>query len=376
MATSILFTIPNFITAGSGRALLNVIERLDPRRFSPGVCVARKGGRLDQEVERLGIPFLEAPFTIPARPYRSLLRRAREVAKPFQEHGFQIWHSFHYGDDYTEPIIARCAGARAWVYTKKNMNWRRRSWHVRSLLATRIAAQNEDMLKDFFSAPWYRRKTRLVRRGVDINKFAAGVPARLNLRSQLGISPVEIVVVCVAHLVPVKGHPTLIASVSQIPRLRLLIAGSTMDRAYRAALDEQVMTLGVADRVHFLGGVDDVPALLAECDIAVLPTWGKWRGEGCPVALLEAMASGRACIATDVPGARELIVDGQCGLLVAPEDVDGLTAALQRLATDGAERQRFGSAARLRVEQYFSISREVDDHQRLYAELVRPAHDD
>jgi glycosyltransferase involved in cell wall biosynthesis len=373
MPTSILFTIPNFITAGSGRAMLNIIERLERSRFLPAVCVLRKGGTLDREVERLGIPFLEAPFTIPARPYTTLLRRAREAAKPFQEHDFQIWHSFHYGDDYTEPIIARFAGARAWIYTKKNMNWRQRSWHVRSLLASRIATQNEDMLKEFFGAPWYRRKSRLVRCGVDIEHYSPLVPARLGLRDRLAIPPGAIVVVCVAHLVPVKGHPTLLGALAKVPQLHLLIAGKTMDSAYRATLDAQIESLGIAERVRFLGGVEDVPALLAESDIVVLPTNG--RGEGCPVALLEAMSCGRACIATDVSGSRELLVDGRCGLIVPPEDVDSLAIALWRLAEDAGERQRMGSAARERVERCLSITREVEEYQTLYQELVPPADD-
>ena len=125
----ILFTIPNFITAGSGRAMLNIIQRLDKNRVAPSVCVLRKSGDLDREVEGMGIPLLEAPFVIPARPYASLLWRARQAAGPFRAGRYRLWHSFHYADDYTEAIIARMAGARAWIYTKKNMNWGRRAWY-------------------------------------------------------------------------------------------------------------------------------------------------------------------------------------------------------------------------------------------------------
>ena len=158
MTTSakILFTIPNFITAGSGRAMLNIVERLDRGRFAPTVAVLKRGGKLDAEVERLGITLLEHQFTIPARPYHTLIGRARVAAAPLRSHGFALWHSFHYGDDYTEALIARAAGARGWIYTKKNMNWHQRAWHVRSLLAKRIAAQNTDMMREFFAGFPYR----------------------------------------------------------------------------------------------------------------------------------------------------------------------------------------------------------------------------
>ncbi len=371
MPTSILFTIPNFITAGSGRAMLNIIERLDRSRFAPAVCVMRKGGKLDQEVERMGIPFLEVPFTVPARPYLSLWRRARQASLPFRAVAprFEIWHSFHYADDYTEPIIARLAGARAWVYTKKNMNWRQRAWHLRSLIAQRIAAQNTDMLREFFAAPWYRHKTRLVPRGVDLGRFSPGTSARLAIRAQFGIPQEAIVAACVAHLVPVKGHPTLLAAIAHVPHIHLLLVGSPLDEPYVAELKRQVRELGLEQRVHFLGGVDDIPAVVGESDVAVLPTCE--RGEGCPVALLEAMACGKACVATDVPGSRDLVVHGESGVLVPPEDIDSLATALQRLAADPAERRRLGGAARRRVEQHFSMDSEVAAHEALYQELVR-----
>src|ERR1035438_5979768 len=120
---SILFTIPNFITAGSGRVMLNIVERLDRKRFAPIVCVARKGGALDAEVQALNIPFLEAPFTVPVKPYLTLLPRAFKAAQVFRPLKCSVWHSFHYADDYSEPLIARFAGAKAWVYTKKAMGW-------------------------------------------------------------------------------------------------------------------------------------------------------------------------------------------------------------------------------------------------------------
>src|SRR2546421_3921582 len=107
MSLPILFTIPNFITAGSGRAMLNIIERLDRKRFAPGVCVSKKGGDLDTLVDRLGIPFLEADFTVPPRPYLTLVARAWKAGRKFRCFRFALWHSFHYSDDYTESIIAR-----------------------------------------------------------------------------------------------------------------------------------------------------------------------------------------------------------------------------------------------------------------------------
>ncbi len=367
---SILFAIPNFITAGSGRAMLNIIERLDRERFAPAVCVARKGGDLDKAVDQMGIPFIEAPFTVPSKPYISLLSRARMVAHVFRPYEFALWHSFHYADDYTEAIIARLAGARAWMYTKKNMSWGGRAWKLRSLLATRVATQNNDMLRDFFPKFPYKDKTRLIQRGVDTKVFKPGVAKRLALRQKLDIPTDAVVVSVVAHLLPVKGHPTLLRALAHAREAHLLLAGKSLDVEYVDHLQCLCKDLDISGRVHFLGGVEDVPALLAETDIFVLPTWARWRMEGCPVALLEAMACGVACIATDIPGSRDLIEHEVSGLLVPPEDFDAMTKAVRMLSENQDFRQRLGSSARKRVVQNFTIEREVADHEEMYAELL------
>lgn len=366
----LLFTIPNFITAGSGGALLSIIKRLDRDRFDPAVAVLRLGGKLDDEVRMMGIPLIEAPFTIAAKPYVSLLLRAKQAARVFRPYQFDFWHSYHYGEDYTEPLIARFAGARGWVYTKKNMNWYSRAWFLRSLLSKRIAVQNTDMLKDFFDSPLLRGKVHLVPRGVDLEKFNQSINKDGNLDNRNGFSEKGWKIGCVAHLVPVKGHPTLIEAVSGLSDTHLYLAGKPMDEDYTHALHEQVEAFRMIERVHFLGGVEDVPSFLGEMDIVVLPTWDKWRREGCPVALLEAMACGKACVATDVPGSRDIIEDGVSGLLVEPENAMALAEAIQRLIEDPELRDRMGKAARLRIEKHFSIEKEVAAHEKLYEEMM------
>jgi len=364
----ILFTIPNFITAGSGRAMLNIVARLDRSRFAPWIAVLKSGGALERDIAALGIPLLEHEFVIPARPYHSLIRRARVAGAPLRRHEFAFWHSFHYADDYSEALVARAAGARAWIFTKKNMNWHRRSWHVRSLLATRIVAENSDMTRDFFSPVWYRAKARLIPRGVDAERYSPSVPPRSRIREQLGIGASEIVVTSVAHLLPIKGHTVLLLAAASVPGVHLVLAGEDKDSPLAEALRGQARRLGFADRLHLLGRVDDVPALLAETDVYVSAT--REPGEGCGVALLEAMASGRACVATDVAGSRDLLVNGQSGLLVPAGDALALGQAIDRLAKSPGDRRRFGHAALTRVLERFTIEHEVHAHEAMYAEAL------
>ncbi len=364
----ILFTIPNFITAGSGGAMLNIIKRLNRDLFDPAVCVLKKGGALDQTVLDLGIPLLEAPYVLNAKPYLSLYKRERDVARTFRPYQFDLWHSFHYADDYTEALVAYLSGAKGWIYTKKNMNWHSRAWQLRSLLAKRIAAQNTDMLKLFFSKPYYWHKMKLIPRGVDLKKFSPQPTTHSYYRQQFGIDDQEHLIGLVANLLPIKGHPTLIDALKQIQTAHVILAGKPLDQEYANGLMRQIADHNLENKVHFVGGIDNIPKFLSQMDIVIHSSIRK--GEGSPVALLEAMACEKACVATNVPGSRDIIEDGVSGLLVEPENADVLAKAINRLIEDKDLREKMGEAARKRVETSFSIEREVAAHEQLYLELM------
>ena len=351
--------------------MLNIVGRLNPDRFAPAVCVLSKGSSLETEIEHMGFPLIEGPFVVPPQPLYTLPYRVWKAAQVFRPYKFKIWHSFHWSSDYTEPLIARMAGAQAWIYTKKNMNWDRRAWRIRSLFASRIVARNKTMMDRFFANHWYRFKTNLVPGGVDTNRFSPDVPPRLGLRNRFGIKSSEIVVACVAQLVRVKGHPTLLDAIAQIDGLHLWIAGKTVDEGYAQELDHLAKELGIANRVFFLGQVSDVSALLAETDIFVLPTWSRWEHEeGCPVALLEAMAAGKCCIATDVAGSRDLIEDKVNGILVKPENSKEMAKALRNLTTSPEKILKFGVETRKRIQTEFTLEKEVSSMQAIYEEVL------
>lgn len=145
-----------------------------------------------------------------------------------------------------------------------------------------------------------------------------------------------------------KDHATLIHALALlrerglVPALYLAGAGSGRLQRQAHAL---VRRLGLQQQVHFLGNVADIPRRLADTQVFVLST----RWEGMPLALVEAMAAGCACIGTDVVGVREVIEHGSTGLLVPPGDASALADALQRLLQDTALAQRFGQTARQRA---------------------------
>jgi glycosyltransferase involved in cell wall biosynthesis len=116
--------------------------------------------------------------------------------------------------------------------------------------------------------------------------------------------------------------------------------------------------------ITWLGQLADMPSALARSHVVALPTY---YGEGVPKILIEAAACGRPAVTTDVPGCRDIVVNEETGLTVAPHDVDALTTALDRLIADASLRQRFGAAARRRVESGFDLETVLRQTMEIYA---------
>jgi glycosyltransferase involved in cell wall biosynthesis len=147
-------------------------------------------------------------------------------------------------------------------------------------------------------------------------------------------------------------------------RIRLSFLG---DGGLRSSLEERARALGLEERARFLGRVADVPGHLAGADIFVLPSLS----EGISNALLEAMAHGLPCIATDIPGNRDLVEDGRTGILVPPGDASALSSALLRLAGDRALRESLGRAGRRLVEDRFDLRKVAGRYAAMYRELAQ-----
>src|SRR5690606_32257109 len=120
----------------------------------------------------------------------------------------------------------------------------------------------------------------------------------------------------------------------------------------------------IGHRLHIPGQREDIPALQAAADILVMPSL--W--EGLPLALLEAMVEGKACIASRTSGIPEAITHGVQGLLVPPGDVAALAAALHALILDPVQRAALGNAAREHARREFSVQAMADRYETLLAE--------
>jgi glycosyltransferase involved in cell wall biosynthesis len=172
------------------------------------------------------------------------------------------------------------------------------------------------------------------------------------------VDPVELAprptILEVARLAEVKGQRTLVRALARLDAHAVLV-GRDLEHggAFERELRDEAARLGVAERVVFAGPRDDVPSLLAGCDVFCLPS----TAEGLPIVVLEAMAAGRPVVASAVGGTPELVGDGVTGLLVPPADPERLAEALGSLLADPARARALGEAGRERVRREFSLQR-------------------
>jgi glycosyltransferase involved in cell wall biosynthesis len=206
-------------------------------------------------------------------------------------------------------------------------------------------------------------RIRVVPSGIDPARVTVAPTMRAAARAVWGIAEDDLLVLVPGALERRKGQDVLIAAVARLastaPRVRVVLCG-----AGREAETLERLAAPLGRTVLFAGFRDDIGVCLAAADVVALPS----RLEGLGVAALEAMAAGRALVASRVGGLAEVVVDGETGLLVPPEDPAALAGALGRLAADPALRARLGSAGRARVLDQYTSAKMAEGTLACYGE--------
>ncbi len=212
-----------------------------------------------------------------------------------------------------------------------------------------------------------REKLRVIHYGIETPVTTL---SREEARAALGIDDKGPLVGAFGRLIGLKGYDVLLdafaLALRHLPAARLVIVG---DGPLRGDLEAQAVRLGLGEAVHFAGWIDNAHHLMSACDLVVISS----RSEGFGLVALEAMGCSLPVISTNVLALPEIVVDGETGLLVPPDDPEALAAAVGSLLADPARAAAYGQAGYQRLLASFTVEKMIDATCDLYDEIAHAA---
>jgi len=361
-AVGVLMLTKGLGRGGTERLLVDAVRHLDRSRYRVEVAYLLPWkDALVEEVREAGIPVhcLHAPHSTSV----AWLGRLRRLVRA---HDIAIVHT-HMPSAAVAARVALATRRPVIIHTEHNLwgryrpltRWANRLTYRRNRAVIAVSDGVASSIKS-------RVPVDVVLHGVELHRARFDSSARGHARASLGLEAGESVIGTVGNFTAKKDHVTLLRATAivreQLPAVRLVLVGSG---PLETELRETVATLGLEANVLLAGSRGDVPEILPAFDVFALSS----RFEGLPIALLEAMATGLACVATGVGGIPEVITDGRDGLLVEPGNADQLAAAVVALLQDPARRDELGRLAVVRAGD-FEVAGAVRRIERVYDEAL------
>ena len=370
---SVLYIHNSAQIAGGNRALLGLFDHLNRERFRP-VSVLPASGPMEEALRARGVPHrvvpLEAALT---RGRLAALQVIWRLSWLCRREGIGLLHA-NEGLCYRHAsIAARLFGVRRICHLQFPPDHRTLTWalDVRPDALITCSKHMSLQLKGAQLACLRSVPIVPVENAVDTVRYRP--PEDLGqVRRSLGIEPRSHIVTIVGSVTERKGHRDFLEAARLISQSRpltlFLVLGDDLEGkgAYRLTMERYAHTLGIADKVRFLGFRADTAAWIAASDVIVLPSLQ----EGLPLSLAEAHGCGKPVVATRVDGIPEIVEDGVSGFLFEPHDVAALSAAVIRLLEDEPRKIAMGAAGRQRAERIFSQRAHADKVQQLYESLM------
>ena len=297
---------------------------------------------------------------------------ARRLARVFDERSVDVVHA-HKGIAHSVALFATYfAQRRPVIVVNRGVSFpldafNRIKYHVRMDAAVTVCEDIKKVIVASGRLP--AEKVNVIYAGVDLARFDPAKADGARVRREWGAAPGETLLVQVGAR-EWKGWKDLIRAAALLaadfPRLKTVVVACE-DDAKKAEVSAFAREAGIADRVLTIGFRSDMPDVLAAADIVADLSY---EGLGITGTLREAMALGKPVVASAAGGNPELVVDGESGLLVLPQDPAATAAAVRRLLTEPALSARLGGGGRQRVETGFSSEVRLDRIEALYARLI------
>lgn len=365
---------------GAERRLVTDLKLIDRRRFRPLVVHLFPPDTLKDELEAMDVPVVSLGL---ASGRDVLPKGLPRLVRLLRDSGPPIVHSHLFWADIVARLAGKWAGALAVVSSAQASVYEPGVEHVFSnkrrwldRLTGRLGCDGYIAVSNFVKESHVRwlgikeEKVRVIPNALDVEALVdsvKGLLGRADVLRGLGIPENARVVVSVARLVVPKGQNKAIEAVAHLGQdgeeYHLLLVG---EGPHRSRFESLARSLGVADRVHFLGVRNDVPAILKASDCFVLPSLL----EGMPYALLEAMLFEVPCVASSIGPHREVIRHGESGWLLEPDNVKGLAEAISRVFLEPEVARHVAKQGRRVVEAGYNAAFTVSELEKFYLDML------
>jgi len=367
-----------FAIGGTERHLVNLTDGLDHSRFDLEFACLKRQGEFLPHIEARGLPINEYPVRHLYGPqaFAQELRFARSLRR----RRVQIVHTYNFYPNVFAIPAARLAGTPVVIASIRDTGpyltpLQRHAQRIVCRLAHHVLV-NADAVKRWLVEDGYRAdRVTVIRNGLDLRRFLPP-GADGSLHQEIGLPARAPLVAMLSRLEHKKGVEDFLDAAARIASTRddayfLIIGDNGFEhrREYRRQLETRAERLGLARRVVFLGFRLDVPRLLSQVAVSVLPSLS----EGLSNTLLESMAAGVPVVATRVGGNPEIVEDGRTGWLVPPGDPDAIARAITSLLDDRERAEAFSRRARERVAEQFSLERMVRETEGFYEHMLDEA---
>ncbi|MBO0858279.1 MAG: glycosyltransferase [Chloracidobacterium sp.] len=371
----ILHLITSFEVGGTERQAVELLKRIDRRRFDLSLAALRLEGPLYQEVEAI---FPRAPqFPLTSFYNANAAKQWMRLRAWMISERVEILHAHDFYAGLFGAAAAIGAGVRVIACQRHIRLSDRRAHEWGARLTRRLAHRvlvNSEAIRDCILAGGHiaPEKIIVIHNGLSAaaERVALDNDVRAKQRAALlrefNLEDGAKLIGFVARLQPVKGHRFFIEAACRVvavePKAHFLLVG---DGALRPEIEQQAARLGVSDHVHLLGARDDAVSIAAGFDVAASASLS----EGLPNAVMEAMAAGAPVVATAVGGTAELVIDGVTGFLVPPANAGQLSRRILDTLQNPGRSAQMAAQGRLRALSRFGIRRMVESVEHLYDEI-------
>jgi glycosyltransferase involved in cell wall biosynthesis len=366
---NILYLHNESIMGGAEISLLNLVKRLNKELFIPHFACSKEGPFIGELREiKISPDFVQFPGIRWPNPVR-ISTTIRDLINIIKKKQIDLIHSNQPRSNLFGAIAAKIKNVPIVWHERCLEKGRFDSDNILSFLPDRIIC-NSNAVRNRFTKEKKHTKIKTILNGVDLVEFDPETNGSV-IRKEFNIDEDELIIGTIGRIDPKKGYECFLESariiLHDVKNVRFLVVGGAFNNpSLEKSLYEMSVEKEIGNKTIFTGFRRDIPQLLASMDVVVLPS----EIDACSRVLFESMAMQKPLVAINAGGTPEVVQDGITGFLVKQKDPSDMARCIMKLLHNKSLSEQYGKAGRKRVEEMFTIERNIKETETVYLELL------